>query len=123
MKKIIKKAILISLFFLTLSTLLLTWQNYSNVQVLNGTQIISGNLLLATFIVILYLGSVLFYEKAKKILFCAGLCSLSMLFALLFSRFESWGRFANKNVGPYLGLSCILITIAIYIIWNVRENK
>lgn len=123
MKKVFKKAILISLLFLTLSTLLLTWQNYSNVQVLNGTQIISGNLLLSTLIIVLYLGSVLFYEKARKLLFCSGLCSLSMLFALLFSRFESWGGFANENAGPYLGLSCILITIATYIVWNIRENK
>ena len=67
--------------------------------------------------------SVLFYEKAKKVFFCIGLSSLSMLFAIMFSKFESWGRIANKCAGPYVGLMAVVLTIAAYVWLNTKENK
>lgn len=61
--KIIKKISLLLLFCLSLSTLLLTWQNVSGVQTLNGTVILTGNICLSAIIIITYFVSVLFYWK------------------------------------------------------------
>ena len=122
MNKIIKKIILLAMFALCCATLLLTWFNYSNIQTLNGTSILTGNLLLTLFILGTYGVSVLFYEKAKKVFFCTGLSSLSMLFAIMFSKFESWGRFAIKYAGPYLGLLAVTLTIVVYVWLNIKDK-
>lgn len=123
MNKIIKKIILLAMFAGCCATLLMTWTNYSNVQTLDGTSILSGNLFLTLFIFVTYGISVLFYEKASKVFFCIGLSSLSMFFAIMFSKFESWGRFANTCVGPYVGLLSVVLTIFVYVWLNVRESK
>ena len=123
MKKIVMKQILLTLFAGCCATLLLTWTNVLNVQTLDGTSILTGNILLSLLIVGMYGISVLFYEKAKKVFFCTGLSSLSMLFAIMFSKFESWGRFANKCAGPYIGLVAVIITVATYVWLNTKESK
>ena len=52
----------------------------------------------------------------------SGLCSLSMLFALEFSKFESYGRFNNSAIGVYLGLLTMIITIAAFILLLRKET-
>ena len=123
MNKIVKKLILLTMFAGCCATLLLTWTNVLNVQTLDGTSILTGNIILSLLIVSTYGISVLFYEKAPKVFFCVGLSSLSMLFAIMFSKFESWGRFANKCAGPYVGLMAVVLTIAAYVWLNTKENK
>ena len=123
MNKIIKKLILLFMLAGCCSTLLLTWTRVHNVQSLNGTSILAGNLFLTLLIFGIYGVSVLFYEKAPKIFFCMGLSSLSMFFAIMFSRFESWGRFANTCVGPYVGLLAVALTIVAYVWINIRDSK
>ena len=123
MNKIIKKLILLIMFAGCCATLLLTWTNVLNVQTLDGTSILTGNLFLSLLIVGTYGISVLFYEKAPKVFFCIGLSSLSMFFAIMFSKFESWGRFANKCIGPYVGLLAVIVTITLYVWLNSKENK
>ena len=123
MNKFVKKIILLAMFALCCATLLLTWVNYSNVQTLDGTSILTGNLLLTLLIFGTYGVSVLLYEKAKKVFFCTGLSSLSMLFAIMFSKFESWGRFAIKYVGPYLGLLTVILTIIVYVWFNIKDKS
>ena len=83
----------------------------------------TGNILLSLMILVMYGISVLFYEKAKKVFFCIGLSSLSMFFAIMFSKFESWGRFANKCVGPYIGLIFISLTIVAYVWLNINDKQ
>ena len=121
MNKILKKLILLLMLVGCCSTLLLTWTSVHNVQSLNGTSILTGNLFLTLLIFGIYGVSVLFYEKAPKIFFCMGLSSLSMFFAIMFSRFESWGRFANACVGPYVGLLAVALTIAVYVWINTKN--
>ena len=121
MNKIVKKLILLIMFAGCCATLLLTWTNVLNVQTLDGTSILTGNILLSLLIVSTYGISVLFYEKAPKVLFCVGLSSLSMLFAIMFSKFESLGRFANKCAGPYVGLVAVVLTIAAYVWLNTKK--
>ena len=123
MNKIIKKIILLALLISCCATLLLTWTNYNNVQTLDGTSILTGNLFLTVLIFGTYGISVLFHEKAPKLFFCTGLSSLSMLFAIMFSKFESWGRFANNCIGPYIGLLAIALTIAVYVLLNIKHEK
>lgn len=124
MNKILKKLILLALFAGCCATLLLTWSNVQNVQSLNGTSILTGNMLLSALIVGLYGMSVLFFEKTPKVFFCTGLSSLSMLFAIMFSKFESLGRLANKCVGPYIGIAAVLVTIAAFVYLNIKDvNK
>ena len=123
MKKIVKKLILLTMFAGCCATLLLTWTNVLNVQTLDGTSILTGNILLSLPIIGMYGISVLFYEKARKVFFCTGLSSLSMLFAIMFSKFESWGRFSNKCAGPYIGLITVALTIIVYAWLNVKDNR
>ena len=123
MNRILKKSILLALLVGCCATLFMTWTNYNNVQTLDGTSILTGNMFLTLLIFGTYIISVLFYEKAKKVFFCMGLSSLSMFFAIMFSKFESWGRFANQCVGPYIGLLAVIFTITIYVLLNVKEQK
>ena len=122
MKKVIKKLIFLAMFTGCCATLLLTWVNHNNVQNLDGTSILTGNVVLTLLIVGTYGISVLFYEKAQKVFFCMGLSSLSMFFAIMFSQFENWGRFANTCLGPYLGLLAVVLTMAVYIWLNVKAK-
>lgn len=123
MNKFLKKLVLLAMFAGCCATLLMTWTNYSNVQTLDGTSILTGNLFLTLFIFGSYGVSVLFYEKASKVFFCIGLSSLSMFFAIMFSKFESWGRFANTCIGPYVGLLAVILTIVVYIWLNTKDKK
>ena len=45
-----------------------------------------------------------------------------MLFALEFSKFESYGRFNNSAIGVYLGLLTMIITIAAFILLLRKET-
>lgn len=123
MNKFLKKLVLLAMFAGCCATLLMTWTNYSNVQTLDGTSILTGNLFLTLFIFGTYGISVLFYEKAPKVFFCAGLSALSMFFAIMFSKFEGWGRFTNTCIGPYVGLLSVVLTIVIYIWLNTKDKK
>ena len=123
MNKFIKKIVLLALFVGCCATLLMTWTNYSNVQTLDGTSILTGNLFLTLFIFGAYGISVLFYEKAPKVFFCTGLSALSMFFAIMFSKFENWGRFANTCAGPYVGLLAVVLTIVVYVWINIKEKQ
>ena len=123
MNKFLKKLVLLAMFAGCCATLLMTWTNYSNVQTLDGTSILTGNLFLTLFIFGTYGISVLFYEKAPKVFFCTGLSALSMFFAIMFSKFESWGRFANTCIGPYVGLLAVVLTIVVYIWLNTKGQK
>ena len=123
MNKIIKKIILLTMFIGCCSTLFLTWTDVHNVQSLDGTSILTGNLFLSLLILGTYCTSVLFYEKAQKVFFCTGLSGLSMLFAIMLSKFENWGRFANRCVGPYIGLSTVILTIIVYTWLNIKAAK
>lgn len=123
MNKIIKKIILLTMFIGCCSTLFLTWTDVHNVQSLDGTSILTGNLFLSLLIFGTYCTSVLFYEKAPKVFFCTGLSGLSMLFAIMLSKFENWGRFANRCVGPYIGLSTVILTIIVYTWLNIKAAK
>ena len=123
MNKIIKKIILLTMFIGCCSTLFLTWTDVHNVQSLDGTSILTGNLFLSLLILGTYCTSVLFYEKAPKVFFSTGLSGLSMLFAIMLSKFENWGRFANRCVGPYIGLSTVILTIIVYTWLNIKAAK
>ena len=122
MNKFLKKLVLLAMFAGCCATLLMTWTNYSNVQTLDGTSILTGNLFLTLFIFGTYGISILFYEKAPKVFFCTGLSALSMFFAIMFSKFEGWGRFANTCIGPYVGLLSVVLTIVIYIWLNTKDK-
>ena len=123
MNKFIKKIVLLALFVGCCATLLMTWTNYNNVQTLDGTSILTGNLFLTLFIFGTYGISVLFHEKAPKVFFCTGLSSLSMFFAIMFSKFENWGRCANTCAGPYVGLLAVVLTIVVYVWINIKEKQ
>ncbi len=123
MNKIIKKIILLTMFIGCCSTLFLTWTDIHNVQSLDGTSILTGNLCLSLIIIGTYCISVWFYERAKNVFFCMGLSSLSMFFAIMLSKFENWGRFANRCVGPYIGLSAVILTIIVYTWLNIKAAK
>ena len=123
MNKFLKKLVLLAMFVSCCATLLMTWTNYSNVQTLDGTSILTGNLFLTLFIFGTYGISVLFYEKAPKVFFCTGLSALSMFFAIMFSKFENWGRFANTCAGPYVGLLAVVLTIVVYVWINIKDKQ
>ena len=68
--------------------------------------------------------SVLFYEKNKAFPI-TGIASVCMVFSIMFSRFEQWGRFSNTLPGPYLGLISVLINLVLLILLyskNVRRT-
>ena len=121
MKNWLKKICLFIMMGCNCSTLLLPWVNHHNIQELNGTVVLTGNLFLSLFIFALYFISVLFFEKNSKVFFCTGISSLSMLFAIMFSRFESWGRFSNSCLGPYLGLASVVATFVLYVLFFYKE--
>ena len=123
MNKFLKKLVLLAMFAGCCATLLMTWTNYSNVQTLDGTSILTGNLFLTLFIFGTYGISVLFYEKAPKVFFCTGLSALSMFFAIMVSKFENWCRFANTCAGPYVGLLAVVLTIVVYVWINIKEKQ
>ncbi len=124
MKTLFKKIVLIVMMFCNCLTLLLPWVNYNNVQMLNGMVVLSGNLLLTVIILGLYFISIFFQKNNPKLFFCTGIASLSMLFAIMFSRFESWGRFSNPCLGPYLGLISVVVTFILYVLFFFKEfNK
>ncbi len=117
MKVWIKKGIIIFMMFGICATLLLPWSEVSGIQTLNGTSILTGNLWLSVLIMGVFFVSVLFLEKAKRIFFCSGLSSLSMLFSIMFSKYEEWGRLSNTCVGPYVGLLSVVCTIAVFVLF------
>lgn len=122
MKKILSKAFLLALFILNLLTLLLDWQVIPGVTFQGGLLVLTSNLWLSLIIVGMYGISIVFYEKRKKLFFTTGLCALSALFALEFSRFERYGRFRNSAIGVYLGLLTIIVNIVFYIIILKKET-
>ncbi len=115
MNRFLKKVILLACMALCLSTTLLIWEDYPGIRTVNGVSVLSGNVCLAVLILGMYFIGVVFYEKARGVFFCMGLSSLSMLFALMASRFERVGRFASKCPGPYVGLAAVILTLAVYI--------
>lgn len=121
---VLRKIILLGLFIFSLLTLFLTWENIVNVRILDGIVVLTANKLLSGMIICMYFVSVLFFEKAPKTMFCVGLSALSMLFGLYLSKFESFGGFSNRCIGPYLSLISVAITIAIYLILtNIALQK
>ncbi len=116
MKKWAVKIFIICMMLVTCATLLLTWSEVSGVQSLDGTSILTGNPLLSALILGMFFISVLFFEKARKVFFCSGLVSLCMLFSIMLSKYEAWGRFSNTCPGPYAGLLCVVCTIVLFIL-------
>lgn len=122
MKSILKRLLLAALFFLNLLTLLLDWQIIEGMTSREGILVLSGNIVLSGIILCMYFLSLLLYKKSKTICFISGLCSLSMLAALEFSKFEFYGRFTNSAIGVYLGLSTMIITIAAFVLLLRKET-
>lgn len=123
MNKFFKKLVLLAMFAGCCATLLLTWTEVRNVQSLDGTSILTGNLLLTLIILGTYGISVLLYEKVPKVFFCTGLSSLSMFFAIMLSEFEGWGRFSNICIGPYVGLLSVVLNILVYVWLNAKDKQ
>ena len=113
MKSILKRVLLAALLLVNLSTLLLDWQTIEGITSRDGVLVLSVNI---------FFLSLLLYKKLKTICFISGLCSLSMLFALEFSKFELYGRFNNSAIGVYLGLLTMIITIAAFILLLRKET-
>ena len=122
MKSILKRLLLAAFLLVNLSTLMFDWQVIEGITSCDGIIVLSGNIVLSGIILCVYFLSLLLYKKLKTICFISGLCSLSMLFALEFSKFESYGRFNNSSIGVYLGLLTIIITIAIFILLLRKET-
>ena len=122
MKNILKRLLLSALLLVNLSTLLLKWQTIEGMTSRNGILVLSGNIILSGIILCIYFSSLLFYKKSKKTCFISGLCSLSMLFALEFSKFEAYGRFDNSAIGTYLGLLTMIITIVTFVLLLRKET-
>lgn len=122
MKCILKRVLLAALFFINLSTLLLDWQIIEGMTSRDGVLVLSGNVILSGIILCMYFLSLLLYKKSKTTFFITGLCSLSMLAALEFSKFESYGRFNNSATGVYLGIFSIIITIIAFILLLRKET-
>lgn len=123
MNRFLRKGILLVCMVLCLSTTLLIWEDHPGIQTLDGVSLLSGNACLTVLILGMYFVGVVFYEKARGVFFCMGLSSLSMLFALMASRFEHVGRFASKCPGPYAGLAAVIATAALYIFLTIRAPK
>lgn len=122
MKSILKRLLLAALLFVNLSTLMLDWQIIEGMTSRDGILVLSGNIVLSGIILCIYFLSLLLYKKLKTVCFISGLCSLSMLSALEFSKFESYGRFNNSAIGVYLGLSTMIITIVTFILLLRKET-
>lgn len=122
MKSLLKRVTLAVLFIFNLCTLLLNWQVIEGLTFRRGTIILTGNLILSAIIIGLYFVSLIFYNKSPNTFFITGICSLSMLFALEFSKFEVYGRFNNSALGVYLGLVSIALTIIAYVILLKKSN-
>ena len=121
MKSVIQRLVLAIFLFINLTTLMLDWQVVEGLTSRGGWLVISGNLMLSFFILSLYFISLIFFNKAKKVFFISGLCSLSMLAALEISKFEAFGHFNNSAIGVYLGISTIAVTIILYIFLLRKE--
>lgn len=102
--------------------LLLDWQTIEGITSRDGILVLSGNIVLSDVILRIFFLSLLLYKKLKTICFISGLCSLSMLFALKFSKFESYRRFNNSAIGVYWGLLTMIITIAAFILLLRKET-
>ena len=114
-KKSFRKIILLFLFVLNLTTFLLDWQSIQGITSRTGILILSGNLMLSSLIIGMYFISILFYFRAKRVFFITGVCSLSMLFALEFAKFEQYGRFSNSAIGVFFGLTATVICLVAHI--------
>ena len=114
-KKYLRQIILLSLFVLNLTTFLLDWQSIQGITSRTGILILSGNLMLSCLIISMYIISILFFSRAKRIFFITGVCSLSMLFALEFAKFEQYGRFSNSAIGVYFGLTATVVCLVVHI--------
>lgn len=121
-KSVLKRLLLAALLLVNLSTMLFDWQIIEGLTSRGGLLVLSGNAVLSCMILSIYFLSLLLYGKLKTICFISGLCSLCMLFALEFSKFEFYGRFNNSAIGVYLGLLTIIITIAAYILLLRKET-
>ncbi|MDO5015102.1 MAG: hypothetical protein Q4E28_04030 [Clostridia bacterium] len=121
MKSIIQRLVLAIFLFINLATLMLDWQVVEGLTSKKGWVVISGNLILSVFILLLYFISLVFLNKAKKPFFIIGLCSLSMLAALEISKFETFGYFKNLAIGVYLGVGTIIVNIILYIFLLRKE--
>ena len=98
------------------------WQTIEGITSRDGVLVLSGNIVLSGVILCIFFLSLLLYKKLKTICFISGLCSLSMLFALEFSKFESYVRFNKSAIGVYLGLLTMIITIAAFILLLRKET-
>ena len=98
------------------------WQTIEGITSRDGVLVLSGNIVLSGVILCIFFLSLLLYKKLKTICFISGLCSLSMLFALEFSKFESYRRFNNSAISVYLGLLTMIITIAAFILSLRKET-
>lgn len=115
MNSIIRRTVVSVSLVCNLLTLLLDWQVIDGLTSRRGILVLTSNMLLSAIILCSYFVSIVFYEKAKKIFFILGLCSLSMLAALEISKFETFGYFKNSAIGVYLGVGTIVLTIILYI--------
>ena len=116
MKSIWHRIVLFVIFIIHLATLFLDWHVVEGLTSVDGFQILTKNVWLSGFVICLYCISLIFYNKNKKVFFVAGLCSLSALFALEFSAFETYGRFNNSALGVYLGISTAIVNLAAYVL-------
>lgn len=117
-----KKIILLLNMVCTILFMLLPWMRVEGIKEENGLIILSGNVVLSVIIICLYFMSVVFIEK-HKVFFVAGIASICMMFTIMFSRFEQWGRFSNTLPGPYLGLICVLMNLLVFILLNYKNNR
>ena len=119
----IAKVVLLINMGCTILFMLLPWMRVEGIKEVNGLVILSGNVVLSVIILCLYIISVLFYEK-NKVFPITGIASVCMVFSIMFSRFEQWGRFSTTLPGPYLGLISVLINLVLLIVLcckNIRK--
>lgn len=121
MKRMWHRIVLFVIFIMNLATLFLDWHVIEGLTSVDGLLILTKNVWLSGSVICLYCISIIFYNKNKKVFFVTGLCSLSALFALEFSAFETYGRFNNSALGVYLGILTIIVNIVAYILLQ-RKN-
>lgn len=122
MNKIIQKVFLFVLFGLNLLSFLLPWEEQPGLYTYNGISVLTANMILTIIILLLFIGSVTFFEKKPSFFFNSGFASVCMLFAIEFSRFERVGRFSNSCIGPYVGLVITLLILFFYVKIFVNKN-